>query len=182
MRFKVRALIAIILALLMIGCSSRVAKDQSLKIKVEGKFVEVYLPSEKEKPINPLFKAGDYQELDQLALDYYNFIRSGNRKAAVYLFLPDVRSTEDSIIAKDLELAQADPSSYQPTSNNYIWYQHDKLWPRKEAEMLKNDEVERLVILSSAYEKAVIIKTTFKKGNTRKVLAVKSNDKYYLLP
>ncbi|MCL6473075.1 MAG: hypothetical protein K6T91_09770 [Firmicutes bacterium] len=182
MRFKVSAFISIALLLFIVGCSGSRAKDQTLKIRVEGNFVEVYLSGEKEKPRNPLLRKSDFQELDHLARDYYSFVMKSDRKAAVNLFLPEVRRTEDSMIPKDLELAKESPESYMPASSSYIWYQDSKLWPRKEAVLLKNDEVKRLVILSNAYEKAVIIRTTFKKGNTRKLLAIKNKGKYFLLP
>lgn len=182
MRFKASTLISIMLLIFIVGCSGDGAKDQPLKVRVKDKYVEVYLPDVKEELSNPLIKKSDFQELEQLAQDYYSLIRKGDRTTAVNLFLPEVRRTEDSLIPKDIELSKENSSSYMPTSNNYIWYQSGKLWPRKEAELLKNDEIKRLVVLSNAYEKAVIIKTTFKKGNVRKMLAVKSKDKYFLLP
>lgn len=182
MRFRTSALKLAMIVILLNGCLAKEAKDDSLKVIIKGKSVEIYLPSENENLSNPILAKHDIQMLEHLSMEYYNLIRKGSRKAAVDLFLSDQRSIEDSIIPRDIERARENLTAYMPISNNYIWYQNGKLWPRKEAVLLKNDEIERLIILSSAFRKALIIKTKLKDHNTGILYAVYSDNKYYLLP
>lgn len=136
------------------------------------------LSGEKESPP----EAPDSAELSALCSKFFMLIRNGKKREAAELFSSNTKRTAMMTLAKDIDLAAERPADYAPKTVEYVWYQNGKLWFRRPAQKLNEEDIDRLITLSKAYKKAVFLVVGHESGRLTKFLAVKKDKEYVLLP
>ncbi len=155
-QFAIRNLLVfLVLSVAVFGCDRSAPVSETAEKRVSAAAV---LSGENEPlPQPPLLQEEDSLVLGELGGQFFSFIRRGKKQDAVELFLPEARRTAEKIVAKDIEFAAKIPGDYTPSNVRYVWYQDGKLWFRRAAEELTDEEINRLIALSEDYEKAFVM-------------------------
>jgi hypothetical protein len=150
--------------------AARAAADTSVEPSADAQFA-------------PPEMVGELTSTRDIVQRYVIDAQSGDRAAMLEAYLPETRRSAETVVARDLDLAQpGGPLADGIRAYSSVFRKQGGLMPYRAGSLVHVEDAERLDQLAVAHEGALIVLLEFRDGTTRPVFLVRDQDRWWMLP